>query len=173
LRVVTKFAHTGSLEALPHAKRTRVRYSINTPHVAHNFEAGTDPVPERINAANRMGLAGYPIGFIIAPLMIYDGWREEYAELLGDLAGRLDARLHDGLTFELITHRFTGKAKKIIHDRFPRCGLDLDESRRQVKRGQYGHKKYVYPAGEWSLLQRQLEESVVQHFPSATIEYTV
>lgn len=171
MRLVTKFAHTGNLETLAHAGHTRIRYSLNTPYVTGSFEAGTDPVAARIAAANRLGRAGYPIGFVLAPLMLYPGWREEYAQLLDDLALALDAGLHGGLTFELISHRFTPRAKASIEARFPRSRLDLDESRRRVKWGRYGRPKFVYPASALKELWHEAEEGIRRRFPAAEIEY--
>lgn len=172
LRLVTKFATTDGLAGLPHARHTRVRFSLNTPYVARTFEAGTDPVPERIAAANRLGLAGYPIGFVLAPLMLYDGWEAEYDGLLVNLVRELAPSLRSGLTFELISHRFTAKAKEIIGARFPRCRLDLDESKRCVKWGRYGHRKFVYPAEELRRLWSRVRQGIMRHFPAALVEYS-
>ncbi|MGE5550373.1 MAG: spore photoproduct lyase family protein [Bacteroidota bacterium] len=172
LRLVTKFAYTEGLLGLDHARRTKVRYSLNTPFVVGNYEAGTDAVADRIEAANRIGHAGYPVGFVLAPLMIYQGWEADYRDLLRLLAERLAPDLHAGLTFELISHRFTSKAKEIIQARFPRCRLDLDESHRRVKWGRYGHTKFVYPTEELRRLWLLVQESIVRHFPQAVIEYS-
>ena len=171
LRLVTKFGYTGGLIGLDHGGRTRIRFSLNTPHVVGSYEAGTDPVRERIAAANRLGLSGYPIGFVLAPLLIYQGWEEDYESLLAALARDLDPALQSGLTFELISHRFTPKAKEIIQARFPRCRLDLDETRRQIKWGRYGHRKFVYPQEELRRLWQHVQSGIGRHFPQAKIEY--
>ena len=104
--------------------------------------------------------------------MIYDGWREEYDNLLQCLARALSPTLHhEELTFELISYRFTAKAKEIIHARFPHCRLDLDASRRQIKWGRYGHKKFIYPAEELQRLWCHLRARIAHYFPAAVIEY--
>ena len=173
LRLVTKFAYTSGLVGLGHGSHTHIRYSLNTPHVAGGFEGGTDPVAARIAAANEIGRAGYPIGFVLAPLMLYPGWRREYEELLDYLAANLERDLHRELTFELISHRFSAKAKQIILERFPRCRLDLDEASRQIKHGRYGRKKFVYPAGEFNQLMYEVRASIERFFPAAKVEYQV
>jgi len=170
LRMVTKFAYTEGLLGLPHGGRTRIRYSLNTPYV-RGFEAGTDPIEERIEAANRLGRDGYPIGFVLAPLMIYRGWEHDYEALLAGLAERLDPALLPGLSFELISHRFTARAKEIIRARFPSCRLDLDETGRRIKWGRYGHRKFVYPAEDLRRLWRLVEEAIERHFPGAVVKY--
>lgn len=173
LRLVTKFAGIDGLIGLPHAGRTRIRFSLNTPFVTHAFEGGTDPVAMRIDAANRLGRDGYPIGFVLAPLIIYEGWENDYESLLADLADRLEPSLHRGLSFELISHRFTARAKEIIQTRFPHCRLDLDESRRRIRHGRYGRKKFVYTPGELRALWQHLREGIERRFPAAVIEYSI
>ncbi len=173
LRLVTKYSWTEGLLNLEHAGHTKIRFSLNTPHIAGSFEAGTDPVPLRIAAANRLGLAGYPIGFVLAPLMIYDGWEHDYDELLSHLASDLRPELREGLTFELISHRFTARTKEMIRSRFPKSRLDLDESGRQVKRGRYGRQKFVYPADQLRRLWDLVRDGIVRRFPAARIEYQI
>ncbi len=173
LRLVTKYAYTEGLLALGHAGHTQIRFSLNTDYIVNSFEAGTDPVPARIHAANCLGLAGYPIGFVLAPLLLYQGWEHDYDAMLEQLAQALEPRLHEGLSFELISHRFTARAKELIQSRFPQCRLDLDETRRRVKWGRYGHRKFVYPAGELKELWRRLHQGIARRFPSARIVYQV
>ena len=77
------------------------------------------------------------------------------------------------LTFELISHRSSAKAKQIILERFPRCRLDLDEASRHIKYGRYGRKKFVYPAGEFNQLMYEVRASIERFFPAAKVEYQV
>lgn len=89
LRFVTKYQHVEPLLALEHNGHTRVRFSVNADYVIKNFEPATSRFEERIEAAGKVARAGYPLGFIIAPIIWYDGWQEGYAELLAKLAQTL------------------------------------------------------------------------------------
>ncbi|HYH03938.1 MAG TPA: spore photoproduct lyase, partial [Bacillota bacterium] len=124
----------------------------------------------RVTAAAKIAQAGYPLGFIIAPLMIYPGYQSGYAELFSRLAAMLNPQ-PASLSFELITHRFTTSAKKIILERFPNTGLDLNEANRRRKYGRYGLAKYIYAQDDYSELQNTILELVKEYFPQAEIEY--
>src|SRR5690242_10444091 len=63
LRFVTKFHHVDHLLDAKHNGRTRFRFSINADYVIKNFEPGTSPLDYRIEAANKVAKAGYPLGF--------------------------------------------------------------------------------------------------------------
>lgn len=170
LRAVSKFHYVDSLLDIAHHGHTRFRFSLNTPQVVNAYEHRTSSVSERLEAADRMVGAGYPIGFILAPLFMYPGWEKDYGELLEGLAARMGDRAED-LTFELITHRFTKTAKRIILERFPNTGLDLEEEKRSYKWGKYGRGKYVYPKEEAAELERFMRGRIGRLFPRATVEY--
>lgn len=170
LRVVSKFAAVEPLLNIKHNGHTKFRFSLNTQDIITGFEQNTASLTERITAAGQLAQAQYPLGFIIAPLFIYPSYETAYQELFKQLAASLPSDL-PSLTFELITHRFTKKAKNIILERFPNTGLDLDETNRRRKYGQYGLIKYIYPAAEYLKLKTTITQLINQFFPNAEIEY--
>jgi spore photoproduct lyase len=173
LRCVTKFANVEPLLSARHQGRTRFRFSVNSDYVIRHFEPNTAPLAERLEAAGKMREAGYPLGFIVAPLMVYEGWREEYLSLLDRLRAALGpASTHEtDLTFELIQFRFTPTSKKVITERFPRTKLDLDEEGRRYKYGKYGRGKWLYPEPQSTELREELSAGIQRLFPEAVIEY--
>ena len=171
LRFVTKYHHVDPLLGLTHNGRTRIRFSVNSDYVIRNFEPATSRFEERIRAAGRIARAGYPLGFIIAPIIWYDGWENGYAELLERLAAELPPEADDDLTFELIQHRFTKTAKSTIEKRYPKTKLEMDEAIRKKKWGRYGRHKYVYPDEKAEALREYLTERIFAAFPAAKIEY--
>lgn len=171
MRVVTKFSAIDSLLDAEHHRHTRFRFSVNSRYVIHQFEGRTASFEERIEAAGKIARAGYPLGFIVAPLMIYDNWQNDYRDLFDRLATTLDIEGVEGLTFELITHRFTTRAKNVILERFPATRLEMDEEKRRFKWGPYGHGKYIYQEAEYESLRDFITESIARSFPTATILY--
>lgn len=171
LRFVTKFAHVDSLLDAKHNGHTRFRFSINADYVIKNFEPATSPFQERIEAAKKVAEAGYPLGFICAPLYRFDGWEKGYEELFKKLEDALPFSATKDLTFELIQHRFTKVAKNLILSRYPKTKLEMDETKRQYKWGKYGRGKYVYKKDEALELQKHLEKLIHFHFPQAEIAY--
>ncbi|MCX7843677.1 MAG: spore photoproduct lyase [Clostridia bacterium] len=172
LRVVTKFDNVDSLLDLNHKGHTRFRVSINSRYVINSFEHNTASFEERIVAASKLSKAGYPIGFIVAPIMIYKGWKEEYKELFDRLKHSIDITISpEPVTFELIQHRFTPSAKKFILQRFPGTKLDMDEENRQLKWGKFGRFKYVYPKETAEDIKQYMSGLVRDSMPSAQISY--
>ena len=170
LRVVTKFDNVDSFLNINHNKRTKFRFSINTDYIINKFEHNTSSIEERIQAARKLAKAGYPIGFIIAPIMIYDNWKNDYNKLIQNLKGQfLD--YNEEITFELIQHRFTSTAKDLILSRFPNTKLDMDEASRLLKWGPYGKFKYVYPKEKSSDMKTYISDLINSSFNKAIIEY--
>ncbi len=171
LRVITKYNNIDTLLDINHNNHTKFRVSINSRYVIDKFEHNTANFEERIEAARKIARAGYPIGFIIAPIMIYDNWRSEYEELITKLQKQLGQYQNAEITFELIQHRYTATAKKLILERFPKTQLDMNEETRQLKWGPYGKFKYVYPKDKSSEIKDYISKLVNSHFKNATIEY--
>lgn len=171
LRFVTKFHHVDSLLDAKHNKHTRFRFSMNADYVIKNFEPGTSTFAQRIEAAGKVARAGYPLGFILAPLYWFDGWEAGYTDLLERLRSQLVPEALEDLTFELIQHRFTKIAKNLILQRYPKTKLEMNEEERKYKWGKYGKGKYVYPDVQAKALQAHLENEISRLFPRAKIEY--
>lgn len=173
LRFVTKFTQVDALLQARHHKNTRIRYSINTDYIIRTYEKGTPPLNLRLEAAGKTAGSSYPLGFILAPIFIYANWKEDYHNLLKLLKKKLPPECEKELTFELITHRFTKRAKNIILERFPESSLDMEESRRMFKWGQFGYGKYLYLPEERKELKSFFFNLIEELFPLAKIEYFV
>lgn len=171
LRFVTKFEHVDHLLDAEHNGRTRFRFSINDDYIIKYFEPGTSRLHERIQAAVKVAEAGYPLGFIVAPIYLHDGWKDGYREMFEKLKDALPAFATKDLTFELIQHRFTKPAKRVIQQNYPMTKLELDESKRKTKWGRYGIYKYVYQNEEQEDIKDTLGGYIHQYFPEAKIEY--
>ena len=175
LRWVSKFDNIGPLIDIEHNGRTRCRVSINADPVSNGFEGGTASVRDRIQALRTLALpkkqggGGYPIGFVIAPIMAFEGWRDSYTQLFEEIAAALDFECD--LTFELITHRFTAKSKQVLNEWYPNSELDMQMNSRTTKRNKFGGIKYVYDKDTTQALRSFFEEKTEQTFPNAKILY--
>jgi len=170
LRVITKFNNVDSFLNIKHNNHTKFRFSINTHYVISTFEHNTSAYEERIAAAKKIVNSGYPIGFIIAPIMIYENWKRDYKELIHRLKSEL-GNYNNQITFELIQHRYTATAKELILTRFPNTKLDMNDETRQLKWGPYGKFKHVYPKEKSSELKEYISELINTNFTNALIEY--
>lgn len=172
LRVVTKYNNVDSLLKINHNRNTHFRISINSKYVVDNFEHNTSSLEERIDSVIKLANADYPIGFIVAPIMQYDNWKEEYYFLFQKLADHLGEELSlKELTFELIQHRFTANSKELILQRFPKTKLDMNEENRSLKWGRFGRYKYVYPKDQVEGIKHYITLLILERFPNADIKY--
>ncbi|WP_066634350.1 spore photoproduct lyase [Desulfolucanica intricata] len=172
-RFVTKFTDVDSLMNVDHNKHTRFRFSVNTDDIIKRYEHRTPSLSQRVEAAGKVAKSGYPLGFIIAPIIIYPNWRREYLDLLQKLKNILSNGCEKELTFELITHRFTARAKNNILDIYPDTELPMIEEERKFKYGQFGYGKYVYPKEQMAEVKAFFTERIAEYFPKSKIDYLV
>jgi len=175
LRWVSKFDAVDNLLDLPHNGHTRCRVSINVAPVADRFEGGTASVSSRLQALRRLALprdrggGGYPVGLVIAPIMLIDDWELHYTQLFDSINASLD--FDCDLTFELISHRFTPGSKQVLQTWYPQSKLEMDEEKRTVKHNKFGGTKYVYDADTMKTLRRFFDRQIQQRYPKARLLY--
>jgi spore photoproduct lyase len=171
LRFTTKFDDVGELVTLDHARRTRIRFSVNAAEVANRFEGGTARMPARLAALRAVAQAGYRVGLTIAPIMPIPGWREQYGALLDDVAAAVEGIPDLDLTAEIITHRFTPASKEVLLGWYPRTKLEMDEALRSRKRSKFGGVKYVYPKQTMTEMRAWFVEELGRRVPDAKLLY--
>jgi len=71
-----------NLLGLDHRRHTAVSWSVNPEAVCREFEGGAPTLERRLEAARRCQEAGYPVRFVIMPILPVEGWRRQYAELV-------------------------------------------------------------------------------------------
>ncbi|MGL5379467.1 spore photoproduct lyase [Clostridium sp.] len=169
-RFVTKFSDVDNLLNLNHNGHTTIRFSINTDTVIRKYEHGTDSINERLKAAKKVKEAGYKLGFIIAPIFIYDNWKEEYKDLLDKI---YELFKDDDIEFEVISHRFTERAKNNILTIYPNSNLPMNEEERKFKYGQFGYGKYLYRDDELKDMKIFFKDKITKDFGEKSIKYII
>ena len=170
-RFVTKFTQVDELLKITHNQHTRFRFSVNSDRVIKAWEHGTPRLEERLQAAVKVAGADYPLGLIIAPVLLEDGWQEEYRTLFERIAEGLHS--YEEITLEIILHRFTTRAKSNIYELFPNSTLPMDEEERRFKYGQFGYGKYVYPKEIYAEAEAFFLAKIKEYLPKAEVEYLV
>lgn len=171
-RFVTKFSDVDSLIGAKHNGRTTVRFSLNTDTIIKKFERATDRFEKRIEAAKKLYDDGYKIGFIIAPVFIYENWMEEYEDLIKRVGEEFKG-LDRNIDIEIISHRYTERAKNQILSIYPDSELPMDKENRTLKYGQFGYTKYVYNKEELEKMKVFFKETVSKYIPKCTIKYII
>lgn len=172
-RFVTKYTDIQSLISLKHNNHTSIRFSLNTQKVIETYEHLTASALQRIKACSQLAEAGYPIGFIIAPVFIYPNWEEDYHNLLMSLKEHFPQQTPHVPTFEIISHRYTQRAKERILQVFPETTLPMTEEDRTFKYGQFGYGKYIYPKEHLELIKIFFQKEIPAFFPQAEIKYII
>lgn len=172
-RFVTKYNDVDSLIDINHNGHTEVRFSINTSYVINEYEHGTASRDRRIDASIKMAKAGYPIGFLIAPVFIYPNWKEDYRDLMIALREKLPENLKYPVTFEVISHRYTTIAKNRIMQVFPDTTLPMNNDERKFKYGQFGYGKYVYPKEGLDEIKGFFAKEIEEIFKNKEIKYII
>lgn len=172
-RFVTKYNDIDSLLNLEHNGHTEIRFSINTSTVINEYEHFTASRDKRIEASIKVAKAGYPIGFLVAPVFIYPNWKEEYHDLLLELSKKIPNDLEFPVTFEIISHRYTTVAKNRILQVFPESGLPMKEEERTYKYGQFGYGKYVYPKENINEIKEFFKKEIEELFSNKEVKYII
>jgi spore photoproduct lyase len=171
LRFTTKFDDVATIVDLPHARRTRARFSVNATEVARRFEAGTASISARLGALRSLAEAGYRVGLTIAPIMPVADWRQAYGTLLDEVAAAIDGIGDLDLSVELITHRFTPSSRETLLEWYPRTRLEMDPGQRAEKRSKFGGVKYVYPRDTMREMRQWFSDEIATRLPTAQILY--
>lgn len=172
-RFVTKYNNIEELLKQDHGGHTTIRFSLNTESVIKKYEHYTASAQKRIEAASKVYKAGYPLGFIIAPVFLYDHWKEEYKELLQDVFRLMEPKANNEITFEVISHRYTLRAKDVIKNVFPNTTLPMDEEKRKFKYGQFGYGKYMYTQEQILEIKDFFQKEISKLFTEKSIHYII
>lgn len=172
-RFVTKYTDVDTLLDINHKGHTEIRFTLNTNKVINDYENKTPSLNQRIKACKKIIAADYPMGFIIAPVFIYNGWKTDYRNLLIDLKNSLPHKIPHTLTFEVISHRYTTRAKNIILEIYPKNNLPMDDQDRTYKYGQFGYGKYVYTKETIVEIKDFFNQEINALFNNKTIKYII
>lgn len=172
-RFVSKYSDVDTLLDIEHKGKTEIRFTLNTQKVIDNYENATAAIKLRLGAAKKVAEAEYPLGFIIAPVFIYEGYKEDYKKLLLNLKETLPGNLKHTLTFEVISHRYTTRAKNIITQVFPDTTLPMNDEERKYKYGQFGYGKYIYDKDTLDDMKAFFKETISNIFPDSFIKYII
>lgn len=174
LRFVTKFNRVDSLLNLQHNGHTCIRFSLNTDKIIHYYEHRTPALSHRIDGLVKVLRHDYPGGIIIAPVILDKGWQEDYEKLLDAIYEQIPDPGRIDLHFEVISHRFTRRARANIFEVFPATELPMDEAvDRKFKYGQFGYGKFVYTDELLSDMKKFFATKIKERFPSSQIDYII
>ena len=165
----TKYVNDNLLSFNPQGK-IRIRFSLMPQHKSDLHEPNTSKIIDRIKAIDAFIDAGYDVHINFSPVIVYDGWLEDYADLFNMVNDYVQYK--DQVLAEVIflTHNF--KKHVINLARHPETEIDLWVAERQeTKVSMYGGENTRYKLGLKSEYIRQFKQLHNQIIPWNTIRY--
>lgn len=124
---------------------------------------------KRVEAINKLKKAGYPVGILIAPVVLVDNWKEKYEELVKFLKENLSEEVKKNVFFEIIFMTYSYIHNAINHEAFPDAINLYNKDLMMVRgRGRYMYKKEIREDGSMFF-----EEIMRKYFPGNEIKYIV
>lgn len=156
----TKFDMVEPLLKIDHGGKTIFRMSVNPPEIIRRVELGTSPLDARIRALNDMAEAGYPVGLLIAPVILMPDWKHMYGELIEILAASLSEKVKRLGFIEVILMTYSYVHNAINTEAFPNAVPIYDRSLMTGRgRGKYCYKNEVRSEAE-AFLKEQIENKL-------------
>jgi len=112
LEIKTKSSNVDHLLDIREKGSTVLAWSVNTQRNIDHHEPGSASLAERIGAAKKACDAGYYIAFHFDPVILYDGWENEYREVLELILSEIDNRKI--LWISMGGVRFTKEYKDVV-----------------------------------------------------------
>ena len=169
LTLPTKFGMAAPLLGLPHGGNVTIRMSLNPEEIIRRVELKTSPLEERIDAVNKLYLAGYDVGILIAPIILLDGYQTMYERLLQTMADQLLPQIKEHLLLELIYMTYGTVTKQINSEAFPNAEQLYDER----IMAHCGRSRYGYTQGVKVEASRFVTAMISRYLPEARIAYIV
>lgn len=165
----TKFDRVDSLLDLDHRGKTIFRMSLNPQEIIARIELGTSPLQKRIEAVNKMCEAGYPVGILIAPVILTPEWQKQYTELFDIMAQKLSEKVKREMVLEVIFMTYSFVHRAINAEAFPYAPQLYEKELMTGRgRGKYCYRKEVREKAE-EFIRRELD----RHFKNPRILYIV
>lgn len=140
----TKFDMVAPLLSLDHKGKTIFRMSVNPQEIINRVEFGTSRLHTRIQALNMMAAAGYPVGLLLAPIILLPEWKRLYSELIEQLSDELSQTVKQIGFIEIILMTYSYVQNAINTDAFPSAVQLLNwESMTGRGRGKYCYRKDI------------------------------
>lgn len=170
----TKVAHTANskLIAVPR-DRARIRPSLMPQRMSSLVEHNTSKISKRIQGMNTLYESGYEVHVNFSPVIIYDGWQQDYIDLFHEIRDTVTPQVLAQLKAEVIflTH------SDVLHERnmpfFPDAEQILWKPQLQEKKwNQRGKIAYRYRA---RTIKKQaiaeFKQLLDAHLPECSIRY--
>lgn len=169
LTLPTKFDMVDPILPLDHKGKLLIRMSVNPKEIIRTIEIGTSPLEKRVQAINKLKQARYPVGILIAPVILVENWKEQYSNLVKYLAQNLSQEVKKTAFFEIIFMTYSYVHRMINAEAFPSL-INLYDQNIMTGRGK---GKYTYRKEVRQEAEIFLKDLMRKYFPHNEIKYIV
>ncbi len=113
----TKSSNIEQLLKAPAAENIQISWTLNPQNMIDQAEFGTASLSERLGAARRCAEAGFRVGFHFDPMIIYDGWQEDYGSIIERIFENIPGPQIGWISLGCL--RMTKVLRQTIEARFP------------------------------------------------------
>ncbi|MFC7492546.1 MULTISPECIES: spore photoproduct lyase family protein [unclassified Knoellia] len=151
---------------------TRVRFSLMPEVTSKVVDVRTSKVAERIAAMDEFVEAGYEVHVNLSPVIVHEGWLEEWADLLDQVADGTSARTKAQLAAEIIFLTHNEDLHEVNLGWHPQ-GEDLlwRPDLQETKQSQSGQINVRYRSAWKGRWVAQLNDLVATKLPECQIRY--
>ncbi len=161
LELKTKGNYVDNLLSVDPKGKTVIAWSLNPQSLINKEEHKTASFHDRLTAARLCKDAGYKIAFHFDPIIIHEGWEENYRSVIEMMFDYVDPE--DILWISLGVLRFTTAGKTAIQKRFPNTDIIYSE----MVQCSDGKLRYLQPVrGE---IFRKMRSWIIEKSPDAYV----
>ncbi len=167
----TKFVNRDLLDWDPRGG-TRVRFSLMPEPMSKLLDLRTSRIAERIAAIDDFVEAGYEVHLNLSPVVVHEGWLEEWARLLDQVADGVGEAARRQLACEIIFLTHNEDLHEVNLGWHPRGEEQIwRPDLQQRKRSQNGQWNVRYKTTWKSRWVGQLTDLVEQRLPGCRVRY--
>ncbi|WP_435011666.1 spore photoproduct lyase family protein [Tundrisphaera lichenicola] len=167
----TKYVNRGLLGLDPGGK-TRIRFSLMPSSKAKLLDVRTAPVADRIAAIDDFVEAGYEVQLNFSPVVIYEGWREEYAELFDEVDSNIGEKAKRQMACEVIFLTHNESLHEINLGWHPKAEeLLWTPDNQEPKVSERGGNNLRYRRGFKGAMVREFCDLVAEKLPYCRVRY--
>ena len=167
----TKFVNRDLLDHDPRGG-TRVRFSLMPQDVSRKLDLRTSPISERIATIDDFVAAGYEVHLNFSPVVVHEGWLEEWAALFDEIDASIGDATKAQLACEVILLTHNQELHEVNLGWHPR-GEELiwRPDLQQAKRSQSSQLNVRYRTGWKGRWVDQLTELIAERMPYCRVRY--
>jgi spore photoproduct lyase family protein len=152
--------------------RTRIRFSLMPDDLARSLDVRTSRIAERIAAIDDFVDAGYEVHLNFSPVVVQDGWLDDWAELLQQVDDGIGARAKRQLACEVIFLTHNERLHEVNLGWHPKAEDVLwRPDIQQPKRSQTGGWNVRYRTGLKGRCVADLAALIKERLPYCRIRY--